>query len=348
MQNLGIYGGWLTVNRYCNFRCPWCYALGAAFKPEDNMPLELAKSLIDLMHSLGIKDVVLIGGETLFWPYLFEIATYLKSLGMTSTVVTNGWLLGAKKFRDRIERSDITSLNISLKAASRQQYKDLTRFDGFDMVAEGLRAVSKWQHIRVETSFVISTAVIGNIVEMVKLAFDNGAGGLNISTCGPSINSGTFGSQFMPEPMAIVSAMVAAYERIHAISGDQFSLEGTLPACLWPQDLLATMEDRGQISFGCHFKTRSGLLFDRWGRVLSCNHLFDYPLGQFGVDFTDLTTFATFWAKPELAAFYAKMLEYPAQACISCTSFDKCGGGCPLMWFVHDPELVISQGRRMP
>ena len=89
---MDIYGGWLTVNRYCNFRCRWCYATGTAFKAEDNMPFSMAKSLIDLMHELGVSNVVLIGGETLFWRHLFESATYLKSLGMTSAVVTNGWL----------------------------------------------------------------------------------------------------------------------------------------------------------------------------------------------------------------------------------------------------------------
>ena len=56
MCDLGIYGGWLTVNRFCNMRCAWCYAAGAAFKPEDSMPLDMSKRLVDLMHEVGRQE----------------------------------------------------------------------------------------------------------------------------------------------------------------------------------------------------------------------------------------------------------------------------------------------------
>jgi radical SAM protein with 4Fe4S-binding SPASM domain len=344
MNDLGIYGGWLTVNRFCNFRCGWCYAIGSAFKPEDNMPLDMAKKLIDLMHAVGIKSAVLIGGETLFWPHLFSIATYLKSLGMESTAVTNGWLLGFEKFRRKVNESDITALAISLKAGNRQQYIDLTRFDGYDKVLEGLRETRSWEHIRIETSVVINTRVIRNIDEVVKVAFENGAKSINISLCGPIISGKLFDSQYMPDPQEIVSTVVSKYPIIDGESGGQFSIEESLPACLWPPEFLAALEAKNQVSFGCHFKTRSGLLFDRRGNVLACNHLFDYPLGQFGVDFNDLDSFSVFWNKPEIDAFYDKMLEYPARACIQCRSFDKCGGGCPLYWLVREPDSVIPLG----
>lgn len=344
MSDLGIYGGWLTVNRFCNFRCGWCYATGTEFKPEDNMPLQTAKDLINLMHDIGVKNVILIGGETLFWPHLFAVATYLKSLDMKCAVVTNGWLLGFKKFRDRVEKSDITSVSISLKAGNRQQYIDLTGFDGFDKVLEGLRETSAWNHISVETTTVINTGTLDNIDEIVRVAFANGAKGINISMCGPSIANGTFDSQYVPDPHSIVQVITDKYELINRLSNENFSIEATLPACLWPKELLATMEARDQVSYGCHFKTRAGVIFDRWGNLIPCNHLFEYPMGKFGTDFHDLSSFAEVWQNPQLGQFYDRMLAYPAQACIACKSFDKCGGGCPLNWFVRDPEQVIQQG----
>lgn len=344
MDDLGIRGGWLTVNRFCNFRCRWCYALGTSFKPEDNMPLDMAISLIDLMHSLGVQNVVLIGGETLFWRHLFPVATYIKSLGMTSAVVTNGWLLGHERFRRKVERSDITSINISVKAGNKQQYIELARFDGYDRVAEAIRETSIWSHIGVSTSTVISTAVLHNLDEVVRFAFANGARSMNMSVCGPAISNGEFDTQYVPEIPAMVDSFVSHYPAMNEVSGGNISIEASLPACVWPKDFLATMEDRDQITYGCHFKTRSGVLFDRWGKIIPCNHLFDYPLGQFGVDFTDTEGFATLWNNPEVLEFYDKMIAYPASACIKCGSFDKCGGGCPLNWFVREPESVIPAG----
>lgn len=344
MTNLGIYGAWLTVNRYCNFRCKWCYATGTKFKSEDNMPLEMAVKLIDLLHEIGVKNVILIGGETLFWPHLFEVATYLKSLDMSSSVVTNGWLLGFEKFRNKVEKSDISSLSISLKAANRQQYLDVTGFDGFEKVRDGLREVNKWEHIQTETSVVINTEVIDNIEDVVRLAFENGSKSINISLCGPIITEGSFNSNFMPSPWKIVEVLTEKYEIINSISKGSFSIEQSLPACLWPPDILKIMEERNQVSYGCHFKERSGLIIDRWGNIIPCNHLHEYPIGQYGTSFKDLESFERFWKDPDLDKVYRSMLAYPSKPCITCSVFDKCGGGCPLYWLVRDPDLVIPEG----
>lgn len=341
---MDIHGGWLTVNRYCNFRCRWCYATGTAFKAEDNMPFSMAKSLIDLMHELGVSNVVLIGGETLFWRHLFESATYLKSLGMTSAVVTNGWLLGNERFRERVRLSDITSLSISLKGGSRKQYAELTGFDGFDQVVDGIREVTKWTHIGTGVSTVISTATVGNIKELAQVAFGAGATHMSYTMCNPALIDGMFDGKFMPDPTDVVQAFTDNYEEIQCISGGNFTIEATLPTCLWSPNLVALMESRQQLSYGCHFKSRSGVVFDRWGKLIPCNHLYDYPMGQYGVDFTDRTGFERLWEQPDLVAFYNKMLAYPAKACISCTAFNKCGGGCPLDWFVREPETVILTG----
>lgn len=341
---MDIRGGWLTVNRYCNFRCRWCYATGTAFKAEDSMPFPMAKSLIDLMHELGVVNVVLIGGETLFWKHLFETATYIKSLGMTSAVVTNGWLLGNERFREKVGLSDITSLNISLKGGNRRQYAELTGFDGFDQVVDGIKQVSKWKHIGIGVSTVVSDATLGNIDELAQVAFDNGVPMMGYTLCGPTIADGDFNSQYMPNLQAVVQAFVEKYDVINAISGGNFSLDAAMPTCLYPPDFLRVLESRGQISYGCQFKSRSGVLFDRWGKVIPCNHLFDYPIGQYGVDFTDRASFQAMWERPELDAFYGKMLAYPARACVSCTAFNKCGGGCPLNWFVREPETTILTG----
>jgi len=308
------------------------------------MPLDMAVSLVDLMHSLGVSNVVLIGGETLFWPHLFTVATYIKSLGMRSAVVTNGWLLGHERYREKVRRSDITELNISLKGGNRQQYTDLTGFDGFERTIEGLREATKWGHIEVGVSTVVSNATVGNIDELAEVAFGNGATTMSYSMCGPIVTDGAFDDKYMPEPAQVVQAFMEKYDKIHALSRGHFSIEATLPACLWPPEFLATLEERGQMSYGCHFKTRSGVLFDRWGKLIPCNHLYDYPMGQYSVDFTDVASFQALWEKPELDAFYKKMLAYPAKACITCATYDKCGGGCPLTWFVREPESTILQG----
>jgi len=61
MASVRISGGWLTVNRFCNFRCSWCYAKETQFRPEDDMSFDLACELVNLMTSLGVRNTILIG-----------------------------------------------------------------------------------------------------------------------------------------------------------------------------------------------------------------------------------------------------------------------------------------------
>ena len=35
--------GWLTLNRVCNLRCPWCYAKDTQYNLQNNMDFETAK-----------------------------------------------------------------------------------------------------------------------------------------------------------------------------------------------------------------------------------------------------------------------------------------------------------------
>lgn len=344
MKNLGISGGWLTVNRYCNFRCAWCYATHTKFCKEDNMPLSLAYDLVDFLAGIGVKQINLIGGESTFWPHTFRVASRAKQLGMMAMLISNGWLLGFDRYRDKVAQSDISDINVALKGGSRKEYLEVTGFDGFEMVMKGLRETAVWKHIRVDTSIVLSKQALETFDQAVKAAFDNGASFMSIQMCGPMIYENAVDGCYMASPNQIIEKIVEKYEAILQYSGGRFSIEQSLPSCLWPPDFLQMLIDRRQVHHGCHFKVRNGILFDRWGRVLGCNHLYDYPLGQYGVDFVDQESFAEWWFNPQLTEFYGKMIAYPAQACITCPTYDLCGGGCPLHWFVYEPETTIGGG----
>ncbi len=305
------------------------------------MPLDMAFRLLDLLHELGVTHVVLIGGETLFWPHIFSVATYIKRLGMTSTVVTNGWLLGHPRFADRVACSDITAINISLKGGNKQQFVRATGLDGFDTVVAGIRTACAWEHIDTGISTVVSKDTVDNIDELARVAFGNGAKMLSYSMCGPVISGQSIDGQYMPDPRVVVSAFVKKYETIDKVSNGRFSIENSLPTCLWPTDFLRTLTEKGQINYGCHFKLRNGVIFDRWGQTIPCNHLYDYPMGQYGKDFVDRESFQAFWENPQLETFYNRMLAYPSNRCVTCETFNECGGGCPLIWFVRKPEDTI-------
>ena len=345
MKSLRISGGWLTVNRFCNFKCGWCYAKGTRYRPRDDMSWKLARNLVDLMAAIGIQNVILIGGETLFWPHLFDLAEYIAHLEMESTVVTNGWLLGSESFRARLATSKIRQVNISLKGASREQYITLTGVDCFERVCDGIYQTSQITDMSINASVVLSKALLGKMPEVATVAAESGAGHLLITHCGPSIYpSEGYDDTYMPEPTEFVADLVSSYREVNSTMRGSFTIEMGVPRCLWPEEDLRFLEGGHHLSYSCHFKKRGGLIFDGQGRVLPCNHLHGYPLGSFEKDFTDLGSFIEFWNKPEWEDFYAKMISYPSTKCVRCDSFVDCGGGCPLLWLVRNPREVIEKG----
>ena len=61
---------WLTLNRKCNNNCSWCYAQRAE---KEEMDFKKAKMCIGNLAALGIKNIVLIGGEPTIYPQIIEI-----------------------------------------------------------------------------------------------------------------------------------------------------------------------------------------------------------------------------------------------------------------------------------
>lgn len=347
MSELGLYGSWLTVNRFCNFRCRWCYAQETKFRKEDNMSLELASTLVDLIADIGIKGVILIGGEPTFWPHLFTIADRIRERDMHSVLVTNGYLLGHPTYFGKFVESSIGEVNISLKASNPDQHVDFTRArpDTFDSVLAGIRNVSQLEGIRSSVSVVVSSLNLPCIDDFVRVAAENGAKEVNLQLCSATFENETPVRGYMADAEETVRVLMDKFPVMVDYMGGEFLVEQTLPKCVWPQEFVEDAMKKGQMSFGCHVLAREGLIFDLHGYVLPCNDLHIVKLGQYGADFVDKETFSTFWHSPEINAFYDDLVSYPVETCMDCEDYLYCGGGCPLQWFIRDPRVIIPERR---
>lgn len=345
MKNLGLYGAWLTVNRFCNFRCLWCYALDTHFRKEDDMPRDLALDLVDFLAELGLPRILLIGGETLFYPHLFDVVGRIKRHKMQVVVITNGYLLSSDRFMDKFTQAGVDAVNVSIKAGSSQQHQELTltRPFAWERVLQGITNLASAK-IPFEVSVIANSFVLNNLVEIARLAVENGADRFAIDFCTVSFEGERPVARYMPDLTEVVHMIVKQYPAIHEITKGELHISNTIPRCLWPADFLALLDERDQASYGCHVTAREGLVWDGQGRLIPCNHMYDYPMGQFGVDFDDRRSFIDFWQQPELVEFYDQMIAYPAQRCIPCAEYAVCSGGCPLHWFVYDPEVVLEGG----
>ena len=82
----------IHASRKCNLSCPHCYSLSGP-KALDALSVETVCELIEDAAELGYRGVAFSGGEPLVYPGLSKALSCAKTLGLTTSVTTNGTLL---------------------------------------------------------------------------------------------------------------------------------------------------------------------------------------------------------------------------------------------------------------
>lgn len=90
-----------TVNYHiwkaCNMRCKFCYAtfqdITTAQLPKGHLNKETSMQLIALLAKAGFEKINFAGGEPTLCPWLPELVIYASSLGLRTSIVTNGWTI---------------------------------------------------------------------------------------------------------------------------------------------------------------------------------------------------------------------------------------------------------------
>ncbi len=95
---------YLNITNHCNLKCRYCY--DEKSKNIDNssgQPLEIYEKLSEDCFLLGVKSVVITGGEPIINKKWFEISHFFVDKGITVRISTNGTLLNeeiVKKFKE--------------------------------------------------------------------------------------------------------------------------------------------------------------------------------------------------------------------------------------------------------
>ncbi|MDR0272428.1 MAG: radical SAM protein [Clostridiales bacterium] len=79
----------IAITTRCNMFCRGCYNSDECDTPAD-MPLEMAKDIIDKLSELGVFSLSFGGGEPTLHPQIFEIAEYSREKQVLPNMTTNG------------------------------------------------------------------------------------------------------------------------------------------------------------------------------------------------------------------------------------------------------------------
>lgn len=152
------------INARCNLRCPFCEYWRA---PGPEMTLDAIFAMLDDAKSFGIGVYNAWTAEPLLRRDLPEILRCAKSLGIVTSLITNGMLLSS-----RIEDlDDLDYLSVSVDGID--SYREI-RGASIEPVLAGIRAAGEAGHT-VLMNCVISRKNLAELEDLVHLAEDLGA-----------------------------------------------------------------------------------------------------------------------------------------------------------------------------
>lgn len=126
----------LYITDKCNSRCISCdyWRYGRT-----NMSLELVDRLVEELPRIGIRYILLSGGEPLMNPRWPDIAQKFKAAGMKIGMVTSGIML--PKFVHEVTES-VDELFISLDGATVESYQAIRGVDGLGLIERSVRELA--------------------------------------------------------------------------------------------------------------------------------------------------------------------------------------------------------------
>lgn len=319
---------WLTINRACNLKCHWCYAKNA---PIQDMQLQDAKSVIDFLPQIGVKDLVLIGGEPTIYKYLNDLLLEAKTCNISTGIVTNGVVLKNKEYLNRLIDSGVSHFGVSLKGYNRDSFCETTDCDCYTDVLTAITNLSK-AGIPFSVSFVLTEDNICNIHLGIKDALNAGAKRIRLSFC-YDFEVCRSDEHTSPNPHKLAALFQQYYPLMNDACNGNLGLFQSLPFCVFDQEFIDLLDRRNQLTSVCQVLQKSGLVIDTDLSIIPCNAMYDFKIGRFGSDFYNEETFEAFWSSQHISHFYDKLRALPDLACAMCESYANCGGGCVSNWF---------------
>src|SRR5258706_13887795 len=125
----------LYITDGCNSRCITCDIWKL---PRRNMDMALVEQLAAEFPRLGVREVVLSGGEAMQHPEWPRIAQMFREAGAKVTLLTNG--LALKKQAEQVIQT-IDVLTVSLDGATPETYRAIRGVDALAPILEGMRMI---------------------------------------------------------------------------------------------------------------------------------------------------------------------------------------------------------------
>jgi radical SAM protein with 4Fe4S-binding SPASM domain len=335
---------WLVLTYNCDNRCNWCYANSNNLKEKQSFPEQYEEGTLNLLESLGLKKVILIGGEPTLYPNLPNLLRKFENTGIEIGLVSNGRKLSDYKFAKELKDSGLKAMSISFSGYCSNVQDKLTGISGsFDEAMAGLEnALSAG--LRVSSNTVITRDNIGELEKIVDV-LGNKVRNMTWNFCGVCLSEDS-NNKSMLHPIETAKA----FQRIYDYSKKErvkIKLVTPMPFCIFDKDYLERFKKEGIISGGpCQLTHGKNFVIDYNGDILPCTHFNGFPMMNIFENGKVISSedFIGKYFNPKgiPSQFRTKISRFPSKKCGDDSCKEPCTGGCPLIWKIFKPEEVIT------
>ena len=297
-----ISSAYLHVTNCCNLSCVGCYSRDDARNRAADPSCDELCHALDLLAALGVKRLVISGGEPFIRRDLPELLRRARGNGVSYiAIITNGTLLTWEMVNSLKGLVDVIS--ISFDGASAQSPAYIRKMQLFDALVDAVHLVQD-AGIRAHILPTLHARNTDDVPAYLALAEKLGV------TVGFSLLSG--GTRELGALCMTAGCLVELAERMEAVTLSQAETDA-LGEDVWSGAL------RARVRCGAG-RTNISVAAD--GSVYPC-HMLHYPELKLGNAFTDTADAL----QEALSSFHLPVVD-EIDGCRSCEKRYLCGGGC--------------------
>lgn len=158
------------LNRRCNLRCAFC----DHWEHRDELPVGAVHALIDQAGDVGVRLLVLTGGEPFLRRDLFEIIERARARDLTVNVTTNGTLL-QRRIR-LLQAHPPQSISVSIDGLDPTHDRLRGRPGTAERAWSGLQRLRRDTDIALNVYFVVTRQNVGELIPVHDRAREMGIG----------------------------------------------------------------------------------------------------------------------------------------------------------------------------
>ena len=249
---------------------------------------------------------------------------------MTAAIATNGVLLKDMELCRALVDSGVGYIDISMKGRNRQEWCDMTGYDGSEAQQQAIRNLASLP-IDFTCSMVITPENVQFFCESVLIAHDNGAKQFSFTFIIDNDDAGEKDLTYLQkhDPMKLVGDFIAQIDRLSAITDDWW-VEYSFPMCVYTEKQLELL--KGRLATPCQIHLKNAVTFNTKMELLPCDMYIQQKLGKFGRDFSSYKEFLSLTESTNYSKTMGMIRKLPSDECSACKHFEVCHGGCPVLW----------------